>query len=92
MAAPHSAVARRITMSLEQVKKALPGMFFKDLSRFEPGKVGFAIGENLRIHEDPEKGLVVRFLRDTPYGPRKQLFDRLELSKVAYTVGDDFTF
>ncbi|MDY0060748.1 MAG: hypothetical protein RBU45_13130 [Myxococcota bacterium] len=79
-------------MSLEQVKKALPGMFFKDLSRFEPGKVGFAIGENLRIHEDPEKGLVVRFLRDTPYGPRKQLFDRLELSKVAYTVGDDFTF
>jgi hypothetical protein len=86
------ALGEEVPMSLDVLKKALPGMFFKDLSRFEPDKTGVAIGDNIRIHEDAEKGFVLRFLRDTAYGSRKQVTDRLDQAKLPYVLGDDFTF
>ncbi len=75
---------------LDDLKRALGGFFYKDLSRYEPGKQGVAIGENIRISLEGDSFLV-RFLAETPYNVRKPLLDRLTQAKIPHEVGEDFT-
>lgn len=76
-------------MTIDELKKALGNIFYKDLSRYEPDKVGVAIGENTRIHLEGD-GFVVRFLKETPYGPRKVILDRLVQARIPHTIGEDY--
>ena len=76
-------------MTLEQLKKGLGNLFYKDLSRFEPGKQGIVIGENIRIAVEGD-GFVVRFMDGLPPSQRKPTTDRLTQLGAKYTLGEDF--
>lgn len=78
-------------MAAEDLKRALgTTTFLKDLSKVEPGKKGYAVGEVLRVYED--KGLyTLSFLRGTDEKTRKQYRDRLDQAKVGFKLGADFT-
>jgi hypothetical protein len=49
------------------------------------------VGDNLRIIQDPTKGYVLSFLRGTDEKSRKQYRDKLDLAKISYKMGEDFT-
>ena len=74
---------------LDKLKKAFAGTFAKDLSRFEPGQEGLALGEHVRIRAGEDK-VTVSFLRGTPPNQRKIHLDRLKAAEIPYTAGDDF--
>lgn len=76
--------------TIDQLKTALGNMFYKDLSRFEPGAKGVAVGEYLRVYDEGES-FKLRFLNGTPPSQRKPIMDRLDLAKVPYSCGDDYT-
>ena len=77
---------------MEDIKRALGStIFLRDLARVDPTKKGLVVGDNLRIIQDPAKGYVLSFLRGTDEKTRKQYRDKLELSKIAFKLGEDFT-
>ena len=76
---------------MEELKRALgTNLFLKDLSRLEPGKKGVAEGEVLRIYED-KGSYTLSFLRGTDEKTRKTYRDRLDLAKLGYKLGPDFS-
>lgn len=76
---------------MEELKRALgTNLFLKDLSRLEPGKKGVAVGEVLRIYED-KGSYTLSFLRGTDEKTRKTYRDRLDLAKLGYKLGPDFS-
>lgn len=72
---------------LDDVKRALSTMVFKDLSAFEPGRRGLACSD-FRIHE--EHGLVVRFVRGTTHSTRKRTLEKLSEAGISFSEGEDF--
>jgi hypothetical protein len=76
---------------VDDIKRALGGnLFFKDVSRVEPGKKGFQVGEVLRVYQEKD-GYVIAFLRGTDEKTRKTFRDKLTTGRVEYKVGADFT-
>lgn len=75
---------------MEDIKRALGGVFLRDLSRVEPGKKGVVVGEAVRVY-DEKGGYVLAFLKGTDEKTRKSYRDKFDLAKVAYKVGPDFT-
>lgn len=77
---------------MEDIKRALGStIFLRDLARVDPTKKGLVVGDSLRIIQDPTKGYVLSFLRGTDEKTRKQFKDKLEMSKIAFKMGEDFT-
>lgn len=77
-------------MTIDELKKALGNYFYKDLSRFEPGRKGIVIGETVRIALGDDDSVSVRFLYGTPPAGRQPILNRLEAVKVKYVLEGDF--
>ncbi len=75
--------------TIEDLKRALGNAFYKDLARFEPGKVGVVLGDNLRIYLEGD-AFVLRFLAGTPFNTRKPVVDRLRQAGLTVSEGEDF--
>ena len=76
---------------MEDIKRALGGnLFFKDVSRVEPGKKGFQVGEVMRVYDD-KGSYTVAFLRGTDERTRKNYRDKLATANIAYKPAPDFT-
>lgn len=76
---------------VEEIKRALgTSVFLRDVARLEPGKKGVQVGEVLRIYEE-KGGYSLSFLKGTDEKTRKTYRDRLDLSKIQYKVGADFS-
>lgn len=78
-------------MAADDLKRALgTTTFLRDLSKVEPGKKGYVVGEVLRVYED--KGAYsLSFLKGTDEKTRKQYRDKLDQAKVAFKLAGDFT-
>ena len=76
--------------TMDEMKRALGNMFFKDLARFDSGAKGVVVGDNLRVY-DKDGSFELRFLNGTPPSMRKPVTDRLDVAKIAYDLGPDYS-
>lgn len=74
---------------MEELRRALGGVFLRDVRAVEPGKKGVIVSENVRIY-DEDGAWRVAFLRGTDAATRSQLASKLEGAGVAFEVGPDF--
>jgi hypothetical protein len=73
----------------EDLKRALGGVFLRDVARVEPGKKGYVVSESLRIYAD-KGAYTLSFLRGTDEKSRKTVRDQLDTANVKYKMGPDF--
>jgi hypothetical protein len=74
---------------VDEIKNVFRSVFTRDVRAVEPKKTGLIVGENLRVYKE-KSGYVISFLKGTDIGSRKQVQDKLDQNRVAYTVGSDF--
>lgn len=72
---------------LDEVKRVLSTIHFRDLSILEPGRRGLVCSE-CRIYESHGE-LEVRFVRGTPYSSRQRVLERLSEAALPHTEGAD---